>query len=200
MTASGDFSSRLWCATTGKSLFECKHKHVVKTCDFSNDTLKFVTGCQDGIIRIFDVCSLSNNNTNNNYVTEINSCINNVVDPVTRVHWGDKNNNDLIVVGRKSGFLELYDLRCNDNNNNKPIKKQLIVANHSIIDIELTSTNTNNIMIACEKQVCMINLCDLNITRNFIMPDNMSFSEEGGVSIHPDRKTFMAVILYFILY
>lgn len=34
-TASGDFSAKLWCATTGKELYEFKHKHVVKSVDFS---------------------------------------------------------------------------------------------------------------------------------------------------------------------
>ena len=33
---SGDFSARLWCATTGKELHEFKHKHVVKSIDFSH--------------------------------------------------------------------------------------------------------------------------------------------------------------------
>jgi serine-threonine kinase receptor-associated protein len=34
-TASGDFTAKLWCASTGKELFEFKHKHVVKSVDFS---------------------------------------------------------------------------------------------------------------------------------------------------------------------
>jgi WD40 repeat protein len=34
-TASGDFSAKLWCASTGKELFDFKHKHVVKSVDFS---------------------------------------------------------------------------------------------------------------------------------------------------------------------
>jgi serine-threonine kinase receptor-associated protein len=36
VTASGDFSAKLWCATTGKELREFKHKHVVKIVDFSH--------------------------------------------------------------------------------------------------------------------------------------------------------------------
>lgn len=35
ITASGDFTAKLWSVSTGKELFELKHKHVVKTADFS---------------------------------------------------------------------------------------------------------------------------------------------------------------------
>jgi WD40 repeat protein len=34
-TASGDFTARLWCASTGKELAELKHKHVVRAVDFA---------------------------------------------------------------------------------------------------------------------------------------------------------------------
>jgi WD40 repeat protein len=34
-TGSGDFTAKLWCVTTGKELHEFKHKHVVKSVDFS---------------------------------------------------------------------------------------------------------------------------------------------------------------------
>jgi serine-threonine kinase receptor-associated protein len=40
-TASGDFSSKLWCVNTGKELHEFKHKHVVKSVDFSSVLLVF---------------------------------------------------------------------------------------------------------------------------------------------------------------
>lgn len=43
-TASGDFSAKLWCANTGKELYDLKHKHVVKSVDFSVDTLRIATG------------------------------------------------------------------------------------------------------------------------------------------------------------
>lgn len=36
VTASGDFTAKLWCATSGKELCEYKHKHVVKSVDFSH--------------------------------------------------------------------------------------------------------------------------------------------------------------------
>jgi serine-threonine kinase receptor-associated protein len=35
-TASGDFTAKLWCATTGKELHEFKHKHVVRSVDFAS--------------------------------------------------------------------------------------------------------------------------------------------------------------------
>ena len=53
-TASGDFSAKLWCATTGKELHEFKHKHVVKCVSFSHDTMNIITGCQDGNLRLYD--------------------------------------------------------------------------------------------------------------------------------------------------
>jgi WD40 repeat protein len=34
-TASGDFSTKLWCASRGKELYDFKHKHVVRSVDFS---------------------------------------------------------------------------------------------------------------------------------------------------------------------
>ena len=34
-TASGDFSAKLWCVTTGHELYEFKHNHVVRSIDFT---------------------------------------------------------------------------------------------------------------------------------------------------------------------
>mgnify|MGYP001303037011 CR=1 FL=1 len=59
-TGSGDFSAKLWCTQTGKELAVLKHRHVVKCVDFSNDTNKIATVCQDGLLRVFDTCNTTN--------------------------------------------------------------------------------------------------------------------------------------------
>ena len=173
----------------------------MKTVDFSNDTERFVTGCQDGIIRVYNTCIPDVAPLQLNYSNVMNNtCNTSVVDPVTRVQWGNKENNDIIYVGRRSGNMELWDLRCNfsnsiDMNCNKPtISKQ--VATSTIIDIELSNNNSivnDSVMwLAASKQVHVLGK-DLSILKSYTMPDTMNFNEEGGVSVHPSGKTFMAV-------
>ena len=58
-TASGDYSAKLWSLTTGKEVFELKHKHVVKCCDFARDSSKFATSSQDGLISVFDLGNIN---------------------------------------------------------------------------------------------------------------------------------------------
>jgi serine-threonine kinase receptor-associated protein len=55
VTASADFSARLWDAVTGDCLKTWEHKHVVKTAIFSRDDKTVVTGGQDATLRFFDI-------------------------------------------------------------------------------------------------------------------------------------------------
>ena len=43
-TGSADFSAKIWDALTGLEKASLQHKHIVRTCCFSPDSTKLVTG------------------------------------------------------------------------------------------------------------------------------------------------------------
>ena len=55
LTASADFSVKLWDACAGAELHSFAHKHIVKTADFSTDGAVAVTGGHEKILRLFDL-------------------------------------------------------------------------------------------------------------------------------------------------
>lgn len=57
LSASADFSARLWDAVTGNQVHEFVHKHIVKSVHFAADRSKLATAGHEGILRIFDVGS-----------------------------------------------------------------------------------------------------------------------------------------------
>lgn len=57
-TASGDYSARVWDAITGRCLAELPHGHIVKTCTFSPDSRRLVTGGKEALVRVYDLPSL----------------------------------------------------------------------------------------------------------------------------------------------
>jgi len=54
-TASADFTAKLWCAITGECKQSFTHKHIVKSCVFSQDGNHFLTGGAEKKIRLFDL-------------------------------------------------------------------------------------------------------------------------------------------------
>ncbi|XP_024371090.1 uncharacterized protein [Physcomitrium patens] len=54
-TASADFSARVWDALTGDELYSFEHKHIVRTCAFSESTTHLLTGGAEKVLRIFDL-------------------------------------------------------------------------------------------------------------------------------------------------
>ena len=55
LTASADFTARVWDALTGDELHLFQHKHIVRTCHFSENLTKVMTGGMEKIVRIFDL-------------------------------------------------------------------------------------------------------------------------------------------------
>ncbi|XP_076922116.1 uncharacterized protein LOC143583787 [Bidens hawaiensis] len=54
-STSADFTAKLWDALTGDVLHSFDHKHIVRTCSFSEDTHFLLTGGFEKILRVFDL-------------------------------------------------------------------------------------------------------------------------------------------------
>merc|ERR1711912_12131 len=55
LTASADFTARVWDALTGDELHLFQHNHIVRTCQFTDELTKVMTGGMEKIIRIYDL-------------------------------------------------------------------------------------------------------------------------------------------------
>jgi serine-threonine kinase receptor-associated protein len=191
-TASGDFTAKLWCVSTGKELYEFKHKHVVKSVDFSSDTCSIATGCQDGYLRIYDTCNPVA--LPNEYKVATNQD-----DGITKITWlqgiGKGNetfNKHMILIGKKSGRIELWDTRASPT---APSSSTLITSDdgktNTIMDIDINGQQ-NTIVIASGEKVSFLSIHDLSIIKSFNMPKGMSFREEGGASLNSNGTRFIA--------
>lgn len=175
-TASGDFTAKLWCVSTGKELHELKHKHIVRSVDFSSDTEMLCSGCHDGVIRIFQTARLEAPPTERISPTSPREVI-------MKVLWLDENR---ILVGRKSGLLEAVDRRVDG-----VVQSLQMAGGGSIMDMELNAAH-NTILIASGKTVSFHSIDSIDMQKSFTMPEGMHFQEEGGASLHPKGHLFMA--------
>lgn len=180
-TGSGDFSAKLWCLNSGKELHEFKHKHVVKSVDFSADTLHLATGCQDGLLRIYNVCKPSEN------PLELKVSATPAAG-VSKIAWSLVEP-DVVFVGKKSGVVEKWDTRVNSTT--APVSSVTIPGGENIMDFE-QSTSHNILMVASGKKVCSYTVDGMQLLKEFDMPHPMTFKEEGGVSLSPDGSKFIA--------
>jgi serine-threonine kinase receptor-associated protein len=55
VTASADFTAKLWDAVTGSELYTFNHKHIVRRAVFSKDGTSILTGGQEKLLRIYDL-------------------------------------------------------------------------------------------------------------------------------------------------
>lgn len=185
-TASGDFSAKLWCATTGKELFDFKHKHVVKTVEFSHDTMRIATGCQDGLLRIYDTCAPEK------AAIEFRAC---VADQASKTYpvkllWVGESEPNALILAKRDGKVEKWDLRQGVGAG-AAISATVGPDSVTVQDIENNPAH-NSISVAVDNKVLLMNRGDLTTKKEYQMPKGMSFREEGGVSLHPDGSRFIA--------
>eukprot|EP01038_Epipyxis_sp_PR26KG_P014855 gene14855-19966_t len=179
-TASGDFTAKLWCATTGKELFEFKHKHVVKCIDFSTNTEKIATACQDGIMRIYNTCQPDLPPEEFRV-----AAAGMPLEGMTKLAWCDDPN--LLIIGKRSGILEKWDCRVQSG----AVSSTTVPGNDTVMDLEI-NTKHGLFMIASGKKVCSYAIDTLQLIKEFDMPNPMTFKEEGGVSLSPNGSQFIA--------
>eukprot|EP00607_Mallomonas_marina_P007793 CAMPEP_0182418852 /NCGR_PEP_ID=MMETSP1167-20130531/3204_1 /TAXON_ID=2988 /ORGANISM="Mallomonas Sp, Strain CCMP3275" /LENGTH=318 /DNA_ID=CAMNT_0024593293 /DNA_START=212 /DNA_END=1165 /DNA_ORIENTATION=- len=194
ISGSGDFTAKLWCVSTGKELYEFKHIHVVKSVDFSHDTLHIATGCQDGLIRIYSTVSPSLS------PTEIRVSETGMSAAITKVLWTDIEN--MLLVAKRSGEVQQWDLRCPDSpvlstqlnglslSSSPSLSPSPSPSLSSVMDMEL-SRNHNLLLTTCGRKVTALNVSSLSILWEREMPLPLSFAEEGGSSLHPDGSRFI---------
>jgi serine-threonine kinase receptor-associated protein len=182
-TASGDFSARLWCANTGRELVEFKHKHVVKSVDFSVDSLRIGTGCQDGLLRVYDVCNTSAS------PLELKVVANTSNDGVNKISWSTIDR-DIVFVGKKSSALEKWDVR-QDPAAGPVVTTILPCDTQPVMDFDVRPEH-NVILVAAGNRVVALSMDTLDVINSFEMPAPMNFHNEGGVAMHPHGSKFMA--------
>lgn len=181
-TASGDFSAKLWCATTGKELQEWKHRHVVKTVDFSEDSMLVATGCQNGQVAIYQTSSP------NSPPTELKVSPDSSSAP-TKLFWEGSSEPNSIIVGNKDGSIRKWDTR--QSSENGAVQSVSLSSSTTIQDMEYHPT-LKRMIVAYDNKVSILNTGELDIVKTFEMPKGMSFREEGGVSLRPDQEKFLA--------
>ena len=182
-TASGDFSAKLWCATTGKELCDIgKHRHVVKTLDFAGDSMQLATGCQDGMVRIFDTARPE-------AVLRELEVGKGSEEAVTKMWWKFREENNILILGKKNGLIETHDLRVPGAPSAVCIMS--VPTKSAIQDIEVNHRH-GVILAAAGKKMYKLDAQDLSIVQEYDTPKGMTFEAEGGVSLSPDGKHIMA--------
>ena len=164
----------------GEELQDWKHRHVVKTVDFSEDSMFVATGCQNGQVAIYQTSSPNSPPTELKVSTDSSSA-------PTKLFWRAIASHS-ITVGKKDGTIQKWDTRQKDQAG--PAKSVLkYYRHHSGYGVSL---QPEKMIIAYDDKVSILNTGEFEIIRTFDMPKGMSFREEGGVSLRPDQQHFLA--------
>ena len=188
-TGSADFTARLWDAIDGSEIASFKHKHIVKSVDFSRDGARLATGAKDKKMRIFDLGQqTSSNSSQQEEKTNETPTSPRPVEPmivlehpqgVTRVRW--TNDPNIVVTGCEDGGLRAWDLRTGE-------VTQCLELGPGIVDLDM-SKDDSLLASACGKVVRFYDI---------LKPGQFSFLKEhtcklnvSSVSLHPDKSKFI---------
>lgn len=199
-TASGDFSVKVWDAITGKMLWHfTNHKHIVKTCDFSPNSKRLATGGHEGVVRIYDLANASQNNNQNDVPTmEIMYPTPSKV-AISKCNWFTDN---LLLVAYSDGnvrFWEVPETPPGAPAPAQPPKEPIHVLSTEqkteIRDMELSfnlgGIAGNDILtVAAGQKVFFFDVNNKSLVHVYPMP--VHFRDEGGATLHPSGKMFVA--------
>lgn len=213
-TASGDFSVRVWDAVTGAPLWQWSHQHIVKTCDFSPATARYLaSGGQEGILRIYDLVRQEEEHKKHQKNVEPLE-----IRPISMVAGGDGKlaigklnwyDEETVIIGCSDGTIRFYSILSSTDN--APLHILQTKENAEIRDMELTTLPTQQriLSVAAGQTVYFYNVTDIAagsppppLLQSHRM-EKIHFREEGGISLHPvagDRFLVGGSDLYIYLH
>jgi len=172
-TGAADFSAKLWDAITGQEKMQFTHRHIVKTVEFSPDGRRLLTGSSDKTVKLHDLEAGTDD-----AAVEFKH-----PDGVRKALWG--NDENTFITGGQDGAVRVWDVRSQQ-------QTQEIMCSDLVMDMEL-SANGDILTVAAGKEVKFFDAKNgFKELHTHKMPDTCGFKEEGGASLHPSGKKFIA--------
>ena len=107
----------------------------------------------------------------------------------TKVVFGGSDH--LLLAGSRAGVLQLRDRRLATD---APPVHTASLSSHkdAIMDLEW-DTARDTVLVTVGGSVYVVAAGDLRVVSEFPMPSPLTFRDEGGASMHPDGRKFIAV-------
>jgi serine-threonine kinase receptor-associated protein len=176
-TASGDFFVKVWDAITGKGLWEFPHKHIVKSCDFSPSSRFLATGGHEGLVRIYDL-------TVEDPMKQEPQVFSHDGKVISKVSWWT---DEIVIAAGADGTIRFWKIGSPES------PMHVLQVDAEVRDMELLTladSGQDILTVAAGTKVSFFDLNDQKIIHSYPMP--IHFRDEGGASLHPCGKKFVA--------
>eukprot|EP00937_MAST-01D_sp_MAST-1D-sp2_P002702 g2702.t1 len=186
-TAGADFCAKLWDAISGEEKREFGHKHIVKSVEFTDDGTRLLSGSTDKTVKVW---SLEDDKAEPTVLAHPDGVRKILACPGA----------DLCLTGAQDGVVRLWDLRTST-----VVREARVPA--LVMDMELLPSDGSVLTVAAGKCVTFLDgtgaggpslgllkqhtlAMKAGISGGNAMPTG--FLEEGGASLHPGKKRFVA--------
>ncbi|KAI8321772.1 WD40 repeat-like protein [Martensiomyces pterosporus] len=163
VTASADYTAKVWSAFTGQELVSLPHNHIVKSADFADGGVTVVTGGQDKCVRVFDVNRPDASTTLATHDA-----------PIRSVKWSKHRH--LMVSAGDDRRINLIDLRSNS------AAKTIEIEGDNIASVSLTSDG-RLLSCAAGKRACVWDLDTFKTVKEMSLEYDVSVA-----AINPQRS------------
>lgn len=175
-TGSADFTARVWDCVSGEELAQFPHDHIVRSVQFSknNGASSIATGCQDKLVRIYDlnVASTQENNQPLHTLAGHNSTIKKII-------WENENT---LITASDDKTLRKWDLRSPS----PCIHTRTFEA--AVSDLSILNTASGDIITAVvhSNVVFFDNITQMPL-KQYTLPTKLN-----SACLHSNMKTFVA--------
>ncbi|OQS01918.1 WD domain-containing protein [Thraustotheca clavata] len=174
ITGSGDFSAKLWDAITGDNLATYEHKHIVKSVEFIKHGAWVATGGQEKILRVYDVTSIEKSTPL--FEMMCDEGIRKIVEIPDRPFV-------TVVTGDTAGNIVVWNVETQTR------VATMSVDRAGVMDME-ASRGGQILTVAAGSKVYFFDTTSWTLVFDVSMP--ITFTAEGGASLHPTLDRFIA--------